>query len=160
MCNAGRAGLEALASAALPALDALVLCGNQAIGDGGLQAIAGTPWATRLRTLRMEWCGISGAALFDALPSFPRLDVLIIESYVINLNSSDDDSSDNSGGCIARSLPGLVFAPKFELVMGGSAPDAVDDEPHVVVSPDAFCLLAAVPRPTVDTPTPRPFSLR
>lgn len=99
-CALDREMLETLAGAALPALDTLQIAWNPHIGKGGFQAVAGALWAARLQTLDVDSTGISDAILLDALSSFPRLNALIIDNVE------------------ARVLPGWVFDPDFEIVIG------------------------------------------
>lgn len=97
------AAIQALAGAALPALDTLLLNSYEKIGDGGLQVIAGAPWAAQLRTLGVGGRDIFHSALLSALPSFPRLAALLMDRDV--------------------SLPGWVYDPEFEVQMGGQGED-------------------------------------
>ena len=112
---------EELAGAALPALDMLLLGRLQVISNGGLQVIANAPWAARLRTLGVQGCNFSNNVLRDALPSFPRLDVLCFEQDV--------------------SLPGWVYDPDVKVVVGQATQDFKDDLPSEVLLRGAFCRL-------------------
>jgi uncharacterized protein (TIGR02996 family) len=124
-CQLGPELAEVLAAVELPSLRELNLSGNQ-LGDGGMKALAGAPWLSRVRKLGLDGNEITAAGL-QALLDSPGLGSLLILDLGNNVAVNESVAALASCPRLTslRRLRTTWYRPKL------STAQALVDSPHL-----------------------------